>query len=358
MRRCKAIRALLLVAVVASLPPGVAGCAEWCDAKAEEGESHCAHPECVVCHKCRPQVACTPVNKEDSMNLRCERWCKIQHSASHCATCSCKTCAFCAAEDSGGSARGASGTTGPISTAASTAPAPANDDAAPATAVGPPPDGSSSTRLAAPAKDYKDDAASALVALGALASALASRGVSWDDAFKKYDRRGNGLVNVAEVHRIFHEVGLPLPHSLPSSATTVHGVDYHALAAMLPAPSHDAHEGGQAPAAPPPPPLPVSSAALAALSSLANALRVRSIPWEDAFKPFDRKGNGLVQAAELQRVFHTYGAPQLPLHEVPPAMQTIHGVDYRALEAALARHLGCASGGTDCADPPPPTSSA
>jgi len=80
-----------------------------------------------------------------------------------------------------------------------------------------------------------------------------------------------------------------------------------------------------------------SAAALDALKSLAVKLVARSMAWDDAFKPFDRNHNGKVSSNEVQRVFHENGLKPLPMHGLPAAITTLHGIDYRALADIVAR---------------------
>ena len=306
-------------------------CATWCSSSAK-GMLHCGRPDCADCGFCASRVACTPSKKEDLSHESCERWCKDEHAAAHCTACSCKSCSYCKAR----AAASVSPPPPPMTSTAADAPASttagSRESAAAAlegspVASPPPPPKPTPT----PVTTEQAVAHEARAALGSLATILAGRNVPWAEAFKQFDRKGNGMVAASEIQRVFHNFGLPpLPlHGLPPSMTTLHGVDYNALATLVP--TAEEQTASRPAATPPPPPTAAAEATATALGALATVLSEKRIPWDDAFKQFDRKGNGMVAASEIQRVFHNFGLPPLPLHGLPPSVTTLYGINYRAL---------------------------
>lgn len=308
--------------VLLSLPALSSACATWC-ARDAYGASHCGHPECTACTECSARVSCTPIKKEDISHESCERWCKAEHAAAHCPACACRACTFCAVSKAAESDASSPRTAQLESEAPQQEAAPSEEQTTPA---------------ASPPAAAPDARAAALASLNSLASVLELKSTSWDDAFKPFDRKGNGLISSSEVQRVFHNFGLPpLPlHGLPSTVTTLKGVDYRALLRQI---SGGAGSSMRPPGAPPPPTPTASPAALEALKSLAAALTTKGLPWNDAFKPFDRKGDGLISASEVQRVFQGAGVAPLPLHGLPSTVTTLHGIDYRALAGLLRGEL-------------------
>jgi len=291
-------------AALALLSPHIisfgACCADWCNRDAY-GQSHCAHAECLACEYCANRVSCTPTKKEDLSHKSCERWCKPEHAGSHCVACACQACAFC---------NGGSPTVSAV---------PASTGLA----------SNYSTSDSSVQETVSSPQVQAVEALTKLAEILAKRGMKWNDAFLPFDRSRNGKISSSELQRVFHSNNVPpLPlHGLPSTVTSLRGIDYGALAAMLPV----AATAGEAP---PSSASPTASSVLANLQALARALAEKGLPWDDAFKPFDR-GNGLVGASELHAIFSNNHVSPPPLHELPAAVTTLHGVDYRALGAMV-----------------------
>jgi len=235
---------VLLPASIADDPPD-AGCATWCSHGA-----HCTHQECASCETCTRQIPCTPTKKEDLSHESCERWCKSYQSAAHCAACSCRSCPFCRTDSPAAAAApstyadtpSASDDSTPAAENEHVVPAPTSSEASPVVlalaAMSPP---------VAPSSSKYNTTAGAIRHLSKLSVAIATRQVTWDDAFSTYDRKKNGLVNSSEIQRVFKAYNLPplWLHALPPGLATVHGVDYKKLGALLADPA--AHLSSRSP---------------------------------------------------------------------------------------------------------------
>ena len=70
-----------------------------------------------------------------------------------------------------------------------------------------------------------------------LAAGLASRQLSWEDAFAPHDAEGAGVVSISTLLKVFRSVGLApeasLFRSLPPSTLAPHGVRYSALVQLF-----------------------------------------------------------------------------------------------------------------------------
>jgi len=298
---------------VACAAPAGSTCASWCIRDAL-GQSHCGHADCLGCDICTRQVACTPTSKDDLTLESCEQWCKVEHAKTHCVACACRSCSFCsvrAAQEGSSKSQEAASPFSPIGATGSQPPQSA---------------------------DAREEALDVLRALDAI---LTDKNKTWEDAFRPFDRKGNGVVSSSEVQRVFHMNGaksLPL-HGLPSTVVTLHGIDTHALKSMVP---HGYGDGSLKHSIVTPPSESVATAIdTEAMSSLRAVLKHFNErledgeeSWSDAFHAFERDG-GLVGLSDLESVFSKYGVSIVPLRHLPANVTTLHGVDYHAL-AALA----------------------